>query len=555
VFAILVVSAVSLAGGSGPEAGKTTGDPPRLFTTSSGCVACHNGLTDPAGRDISIGTDWRGSMMANSARDPYWQATVRRESLDHPDAVAAIEGECSICHMPMARTTAHAGGGTGRIFAHLPAGEHEDEMSVLAADGISCTVCHQIKPDNFGKRSSFVGGFLVDTGTAWGKRSVFGPFDVDAGRTRIMSSSSELEPKKGEHIRESALCGTCHTLYTHALGPGSEGAGEFPEQVPYLEWLHSRYPSSKSCQACHMGPIDGAVDISSVWGTPREGAMQHVFRGGNFFVPRLLNRHRGDLGTEALPQELQATSERTVAHLELSSARVGLPEVRFDGERLDVTVCVHNLAGHKLPSAYPSRRVWIRLQVADASGAKVFESGALRPDGSIQGNDNDADPARYEPHHAKIGSPDQVQIYEPILGTPAGKVTTGLLYATRYLKDNRLLPEGFDKATAGRDIEVAGAARDDADFKGGGDKVVYSLTPGGAGAPYTVTADLVYQTIGYRWAHNLAAYDADEPRRFVGYYEAAADSSAVVLATARATAERPPAGSDARPVIPDPPVE
>ena len=41
-----------------------------------------------------------------------------------------------------------------------------------------------------------------------------------------------------------------------------------------------------------------------------------------------------------------------------------------------------------------------------------------------------------------------MQIYESIMGTPAGAPTTGLLQATQYLKDNRLLPRGFDKRTA-----------------------------------------------------------------------------------------------------------
>src|SRR5262245_32771285 len=57
-----------------------------LFQTSDRCFACHNGLSTPAGEDISIGSSWRASMMANSARDPYWQAAVRRESIDHPES-------------------------------------------------------------------------------------------------------------------------------------------------------------------------------------------------------------------------------------------------------------------------------------------------------------------------------------------------------------------------------------------------------------------------------------------------------------------------------------
>ena len=65
-------------------------------------------------------------------------------------------------------------------------------------------------------------------------------------------------------------------------------------------------------------------------------------------------------------------------------------------------VVVTNLGGHKLPSAYPSRRAWIRFTVWDAKGSRVFESGGLAPDGSIRGNANDVDPTRFEPHHRTI---------------------------------------------------------------------------------------------------------------------------------------------------------
>ena len=44
------------------------------FRTSDRCVACHNDLKTSSGEDISIGFQWRASMMANSSRDPYWQA-------------------------------------------------------------------------------------------------------------------------------------------------------------------------------------------------------------------------------------------------------------------------------------------------------------------------------------------------------------------------------------------------------------------------------------------------------------------------------------------------
>jgi hypothetical protein len=540
VYASLLVAGLLAVVGSSLTAKKKAHDVPVLFETSDQCMACHNGLVSAAGRDVSIASSWRASMMANSARDPYWQGAIRREVLDHPTAREAIEGECSICHMSMARFTAHAGGQEGRVFAHLPVGAGQEPLDRLAADGVSCTMCHQIQPDGLGTPESFVGGFVVDTTTPFGERAIFGPYDVDDGLVRVMSSASSFVPEKQLHIQESALCGSCHTLYTKSLDAEGNVVGELAEQMVFLEWEHSAFPGASSCQDCHMRTVPGSVAIASVWADPREGFSEHVFRGGNFLVTRLLAKHGAELGTGATPAELTRSADETIAHLGSSSSRVSLAAASIEDGTLTTTVVIENLAGHKLPTAYPSRRVWIHLVVRDAGGNVMFESGALNPDGSITGNANDDDASRFEPHHQQIADPGQVQIYEAILGAPDGSVTTGLLTATQYLKDSRLLPQGFDRTTADADIAVAGAASADPDFIDGGDRVLFTIPTGGAKGPFTIAVELLYQPIGYRWAHNLEGYDeAPEPGRFVGYFEAVADQSAVVLAAASASVEAP----------------
>jgi len=90
-----------------------------LFTPSANCVACHNNLIAPSGEDVSIGSTWRSTLMANSSRDPYWQASVRRETIDHPTRAAEIQDECAACHMPMSRRITRESGGLGEVFAHL----------------------------------------------------------------------------------------------------------------------------------------------------------------------------------------------------------------------------------------------------------------------------------------------------------------------------------------------------------------------------------------------------------------------------------------------------
>ncbi len=198
---------------------------------------------------------------------------------------------------------------------------------------------------------------------------------------------------------------------------------------------------------------------------------------------------------------------------------------------------IANLAGHKLPSAYPSRRTWIHFTVWDTVGEMVFESGGLNPNGSIRGNANDVDGVRFEPHHLEIGHPEQVQIYEAVMGDPDGAVTTVLLSAITYLKDNRLLPEGFDKATADEDVAVHGRAGEDGDFVGGRDRVRYVVDVAQAEGPFIVDVELMYQPVGYRWAHNLGGHEAEEIERFIGYFDEMAGSSAVMLAGAKTIAE------------------
>lgn len=504
-----------------------------MFAPSTDCLACHNNLVAPTGEDVSIGAAWRGTIMANAARDPYVHASVRREMADHPSRAEDIEDECAACHMPAAHKVAHAAGRKAQFFSHLlSAHGSTPAVAQLATDGVSCAVCHQIAPDGLGTPQSFNGNFVVAAPLASGNRRAFGPSNPDSGRRRIMHSVTGFEQEQAPHIRESALCATCHTLITEALGPQGQVIGSFPEQMNYQEWRHSAFvDEQRGCQSCHLPQVAGPVRISSVLGDYRDSLARHTLLGGNAFMLRLMNRYRAELGIASTSAELEATARATVRQLEEDTATVDLARATLQPGTLAVDVVVRNVTGHKFPTGYPSRRAWLHLTVLDAEGRTLFESGRVSDTGLIVGNASDDGGARFEPHYEEITERDQVQIYESILGTPEGYPTTGLLQATQYLKDNRLLPRGFDKRTAAVEIGVFGAAVSDANFIGEGDRVRYRL-PLEVSAPVTVEVELRFQPIGYRWAHNLAAYDAPEPRRFVSYYNTLGSSSSVVVARA-----------------------
>jgi hypothetical protein len=533
------------------------------FRTSDRCMACHNGLKTSTGEDVSIGLQWQASLMANAGRDPYWQASIRRETLDHPTEKGDIEDECSNCHMAVQHLANRDAGRKTEVFVHLPLqllgkGDH------AAADGVSCSVCHQAEPAELGTQASFNGNLTIAPVVKHLLRPEYGPYNIDAGhQSAMMSSTGGYDPMEGDHMRDAGLCGTCHTLYTKARGKDGKVVGVLAEQMPYLEWQHSDYaepgaenvagapvvmsdgmtaaraaeskPKPQTCQECHMPEVKGAMAVTAIYGQPRDGMHRHVFVGGNFLMSAMLANHREELAVEAQPEELKAQVQRTIEFLQTQSARVEIGAVTPTASGVAFEVHAQNLTGHKLPTAYPSRRVWLHVTVRDGSGKVVFESGHLNADGSIVGNANDADPSRYEPHFMEITRPDQVEIYEPILKNADGHVTTGLLDAVDYLKDNRLLPSGFDKATAGAEIRVVGNAAQDPKFDDKGSTVRYAVSTGGAAGPFRLEVELMYQPIGYRWAHNFEPYGAVEPKRLVSYYEQAAHDSAVVLAHAEST--------------------
>jgi len=349
-----------------------------------------------------------------------------------------------------------------------------------------------------------------------------------------MRSATGFEPTEAAHVRQSELCATCHTLVTKARGAKGEIIGELPEQTPYQEWQHSAYVGEqRGCQSCHMPAVEADTPIASVLGSPRSGFARHTFVGGNAFMQRMLNRFRRELGVVATPAEMDVSIAATLANLQKSTAELSIDAADRAGSQLDAVISVRNLTGHKLPTGYPSRRAWLHVAVRDRSGRVVFESGAIAPNGAIAGNDHDADPLSFEPHHSEIRTADQVQIYESVMSDSAGRPTTGLLKAVRYLKDNRLVPKGFDKRTADPRIAVIGAAAQDADFGDSGDRVRYVVDINPADGPFEIHAELRFQVIGFRWAENLKPYRSEETNRFVGFYESMASSSSEALVARR----------------------
>ena len=499
------------------------------FSGSGNCLMCHNNLTDAQGKDVSIETDWSSTMMANSARDPLWRAKVRSELNRNPQLADVISDKCTRCHAPMANFEAKTSGEPMQILdGGVLDASHNRHDSAL--NGVSCTLCHQIQDSpNLGTLSGFTGKYEIGS-----NKLIYGPYTDLFPNPMVMNTG--YTPTYSAHVKESKLCASCHNLktpYVDSFGNvlSTTPESEFPEQMPYSEWEHSSYATSnpQSCQQCHMSRADGvAISNRPMWLQTRDNFAVHDLVGANRLMLNILNDNKTQLGV--LSNNFPETIAKTEAMLQ-SAATVTPVSQSLADDTLDFTLRVNSNTGHKLPSAYPSRRVILHVTVKDASGNVVFESGKVNADGSVTGVDADTDPAAFEPHHDLITAPDQVQVYEAIMGDDMNQVTYTLLRGMTYLKDNRILPQGFDKATAPSDIRVAGNALTDDNFIGGSDEVSYRI-PGLSGIGYQVTAELIHQPLAYGFAQDLFNDSGAEIQDFRTMFQASNAKSTTITTQA-----------------------
>lgn len=492
---------------------------------SDACASCHN---DPSmeintpipgvKRNVSIGTAWETSVMANATRDPYWHAVVASELDNFPDLEDEINDKCTVCHAPTAHDLAKKEGLDLRLFdkGSPDTGDFQqgiysmtevDELFNHAMDGVTCTLCHQMEDVNFGNDESMTGGYTI-LGSPTGDekdRPAYGQYqDPDVG---YMRQQSGFLPQYGPHLSTSESCATCHNLNITPVDPDGnkiEGAEHFAEQAIYTEWLKSDYaiggPKEASCQACHMPKLDQPVPIAQGAPGERPDFAEHVFLGANTVMQDMFKNFGEELGIKP-GLDFDGAIARNREFLK-TSATVTLSEGTFVDGRLNFDVNIENHTGHKLPGGYHSRRVYLHVQVTDTLGELVFESGKINPDGSIVGVSEDVNPASWEQHYDVITSETQVQVYQSIVGDSNNERTHSLLDGSFYLKDNRLLPSGMnrfaiaDDPTLPASFGTFGKAVEDPDFNGGTDTVTYNISVPGTGE-YRVSAELRYQPFSY----------------------------------------------------------
>jgi uncharacterized protein (TIGR03382 family) len=356
---------------------------------------------------------WRGSLMANAARDPVFWAGVAIASQDSPGDTE----DCIRCHAPRAFLE-----GRGDAIAM-------DQLTPEDLDGsVECEACHRMMqdPETVPGNALYTIDDVLDDGLVPRR----GPWAYD--ETQNPTHSWLQDPWLGT----SEMCGTCHDVTTHRERVDDDGQGmgmPFNEQRTYSEWLGSAFSEpgaeSRSCQDCHMAAVADAVgcnDFVNVVTHP-DGGRRHDMVGANRFVIELLRGIYGSEGSNTVNDffwnlTLDRMDEllQTAATLEVQApAEVDL------GEGLEgLVITVTNETGHKLPTGYSEGRVmWLEI-VATYHDETIFSSGRWDQAEGMQRDD-------------------QLRTYEGIAEDAADGAVFHLLRNNRWVVDSRIPPRGL----------------------------------------------------------------------------------------------------------------
>ncbi len=507
-------------GGIGLVSGNNT-----YFMASGNCYGCHGIDTmgavwanhDASGRDVNVADAWRSTMMGNSARDPFWKAKVDHEVLVNPGHQGATEDKCTSCHAPLGMHNKHLTGGGNYSMNEL-------YFDVVAQDGVSCMACHKQDPDSNGL--FFSGDLRFDTAQV-----LYGPYDEVF--TGAMQSFLNITPQAGTHITRSTLCAACHTLISPAEDlAGNYTGGQFVEQATYHEWVNSAYSdpdgdNAITCQGCHVPRTTDGIVIAGLydWLTPHAPFGEHHLVGGNVFMLQLLKSNLNELGLTAASVHFDTTIARTNRLLQQNTLMLATTVPLRDADTARIDVELINLAGHKFPSGYPSRRAFVELLVLNTANDTLFRSGGWDASYEVVGHD-----AEWEPHYDVITSEGQAQIYEMVMGDVNGDKTTVLARANSPLKDNRLAPLGFTTAHYAYDTTiVAGVPASDIDFNrdalgqegSGTDITHYHVPMNGYTSNLRIETRVWYQAAPPRWMEEMFDMNSDDIDSFRTMYQAA----------------------------------
>lgn len=438
-------------------AGSQPGQSGQLETPAK-CDNCHGGYD----KRVEPAFNWRGSMMAHSARDPFFYACLTIANQD-----AAFSGDlCIRCHSP-------AGWLEGRSVPTDGSALNNNDR-----EGVQCDFCHKlVKPTPIGVNPYPNDPIYVSSGTYAQDQSYLrtlshipltsanGMYIADASNAKRGPYNDAVARHKMYYSpfhKEAEICGTCHDVSNPAFERKYDASGnsyyvlnslnspppsfdpytQFPIERTYSEWLRSAYNTPQgvyapqfggnkqyvsTCQDCHMRDVTGkGCNMNNA--PVRNDLPLHDMTGGNTWVPDIIPIFfPGETNSEAL-----AAGKQRAAYMLQKAATL-----EVSGTIPNIKVKVINETGHKLPSGYPEgRRMWINVKAYDMNNNLIAEYGAYDYATATLNTSNT------KVYEIKLGMSADVQAATGLSNLPDGSSFHFVLNNV-VVKDNRIPPRGF----------------------------------------------------------------------------------------------------------------
>ena len=259
------------------------------------------------------------------------------------------------------------------------------QASARAGDGVGCLLCHSIsEPARLGG-----GGYTLK----W--RPFTEPDVKDAAQ--VAQHKAAMRPAV---LGQAELCASCHKVSLHEDVNGKRwyrGQNDFDpwEQGPYAlggaktaGQIYAPDVAPSTCQDCHMpkeavtqGDLAGKAD-----GSGTKMVRSHRFLAANTMLPTFAH--------DAATVDAQAKMLKDVVRVDVIAVRLAgnpLKAIPVEEAQLDsssafsIDVVVENdKVGHMFPTGTAdSNQIWLALEVRDASGKLVADSGVLQKSGDL----------------------------------------------------------------------------------------------------------------------------------------------------------------------------
>ena len=338
---------------------------PGAFPNAAYCGHCHQEAYH----------EWRQALHSNAFRTPFYRTSVniliRTKGIE-------FARHCDSCHNPI-----------GVLAGALNPNSTVDRS--FDRDGLTCATCHSIQSVNTKLGN---GSFVMAVPAVM--------VDDQGNRIPGIVPDNEILAHLDRHAKAvmsdimhtPEFCSACHKAN---LPPQLNSYKWIRAFTAYDEWQNSKFSQRNpltfysadftTCQNCHMKrePIT-LPDYGAKHGT----LASHRWLAGNTAVPFYYGFD------EQLAKTIEFLKTGNYLNVDLFALKIGndgpmiapLGTTPFSvkpGETVDAYVVVQNKGiGHSLiPEVRDLYEAWTQFTVKDASGAEIYNSGFLKPDGML----------------------------------------------------------------------------------------------------------------------------------------------------------------------------